>query len=120
MNRIALTVAIACLFVASPAIAEVADKEPTIGYLWLWALGLNVVAFLLALIRPKLALIVLPVSLLLAIGGHLELTDPYVGPEIMRELGQNYVTTSYLIYAVSLVEPILIMVLSSRLRRRRS
>ena len=121
MSKIArILAAISCLLAASPAFAEVADKEPPIGYLWALALGINAVAFLLGLIRPKLGLIVLPVSLLLAIGGHLELTDPYVGPEIKRELGQSYITTSYFIYAVALLGPVLIVVLNARFRRRRS
>ena len=120
MNSVVrITAAVMCLVVATPVFAEVADKEPTLGRLWAWTLGINAIAALLALIRPKLGLIVLPISALFAFAGYMELTDPYVGPDILRELGQGYVTTSYIVYGIGLIGPVLIVILATKLRRRR-
>ena len=107
-----------CLTTASAAFAEVADKEPTAGWLWGEALAINLIALVLERFRPKLGLIVLPIGALLAWGGYDELTDPYVGPAIRSELGQGYITTSYLTYALALLGPIIIVFLHARLRRR--
>ena len=47
-----LIIGFAALLIASPALAEVADKEPSVGALWAWALGFNVIALLLEAVRP--------------------------------------------------------------------
>lgn len=36
--------ALAATLIASPALAEAADKEPSVSSLWAWALGFNVIA----------------------------------------------------------------------------
>ena len=106
------------LITASAAFAEVADKEPTVGWLWGGALAINLIALVLERSRPKLGLIVLPIAALLAWGGYDELTDPYVGPAIRSEPGHGYITTSYLTYALALLGPVIIVLLHARLRRR--
>lgn len=77
-----LTFGCAALLVASPAVAEVADKVPSLGWRWGWALGLCATTLLLELWRKRRGLLVVPVGALLARGGHEELSDPYVGPAI--------------------------------------
>jgi hypothetical protein len=110
--------AIAALLFSSPAYAEVADKEPTLSTMWAWALALNVVAFLLEKVRPRFGLFVLPLSAFIAWGAHSELSDPFVGPAILNELGSDYVQSSYASVLVGLVGPILIVALWEVLRRR--
>ena len=115
-----IVAAIATLLVSSPAYAEVADKEPTLGTMWAWALALNVVAFLLEKARPRFGLLVVPLSAFIAWGAHSELSDQFVGPAILNELGSDYVRSSYASVAVGLVGPILIVMLWEVLRRRRN
>jgi hypothetical protein len=111
--------ALAALFVASPAMAEVADKEPTLGALWAWALAFNVAALLLARVRPWLALLVVPFSAFLAFTVCSELLDPYVGPAIVAELGKAYVWSGYASAVLSLIGPLAIAV-AWNIQRRRS
>ena len=121
MMRIApMAFAAICLVTASPAYAEVADKEPSIAWLWGEAIIINLLAIVLERVRPKLGLVVLPIAAFLAWGGYMELTDPYVGPAIRQELGQGYITTSYLTYAVALLGPVIIVFLHAKMRRSRN
>jgi len=112
-------VAWGALLIASPAFAEVADKEPSLGSMWAWALALNVIAFVLEWVRPRLGLIVLPLAAFIAWGGHSELSDPHVGPAILRELGRDYVSSSYASLVVGLVGPLVVVALCNVVRRRR-
>jgi hypothetical protein len=114
-----LSIAAGALLVASPAFAEVADKEPSVGSMWMWALGFNVVSVLLEALGPRLGLLVVPFAAFVAWAGHSELTDPHVGPAILRELGADYVSTSYVCYGVGLLGPLLIVLLCSIARRRK-
>jgi pilus assembly protein TadC len=111
--------ALAALFVASPAMAEVADKEPTLGGVWAWALAFNVVALILARVRPWLALLVVPFGAFLAFTVCCELVDPYVGPAIAAELGKAYVWSGYASAALGLIGPVVIALVWN-IRRRRS
>jgi hypothetical protein len=112
-------VAFAAVFVASPAMAEVADKEPTLGAVWGWTLGFNVAALLLARVRPWLALLVVPFGALFAFTLCSELLDPYVGPAVDAELGKPYVWSSYASAALSVLGP-LALVVTWIIRHRRS
>ena len=115
-----LIIALAALLVASPASAEVADKEPSVSALWAWAFAFNVLAVLLEVVRPRLGLLVVPIAALSAWAGHMELSDPHVGPAILNELGLNYFNTSYASFAVGLLGPLLVVLLCSVVRRRKT
>ena len=119
MNR-RVVFAAATLLLASPAAAEVADKEPSLAALWAWALAFSLIAFLLEKVRPRLGLLIVPIAALLAWAGHSELSDPHVGPAILQELGPSYVNASYASYAVGLLGPLVIVWLCSVARRRTS
>ena len=114
-----LIIALSVVLTASPAWAEVADKEPSIGALWAWALGFTMAAILLELVRPHLGLLVVPFAAMRAWAGHAELSDPYVGLAITRELGPSYVNMSYLSFALGVAGP-LVVVFLWKVRRRRA
>ena len=115
-----LVVGLAALVAASPAAAEVADKEPSVTGLWVWAVGFNVAALALEALRPRFGLLVLPVAGLVSWAGYSELSDPYVGPAILQELGSGYVRASYAAYVAAIVGPLMVTVLSAIVRRRRA
>jgi len=115
-----LFVALAALVISSPAFAEVADKEPTVSALWTWALGFTLIALLLEAVRPRLGLLVVPFAALSAWAGHMELSDPHVGPAILGELGPSYVNMSYASFAVGLLGPLLVVLLWNVVRRRKA
>lgn len=102
------------LAAASPALAEVADKEPTVAEIWAWVAALNALSYRLGRLRPLFALLVLPVSLLWASSGLGEVNDPHVGPAILRELGASYVAQIYLASALMVAGPLIIMFLCRR------
>ena len=77
------------------AVAEVMDKEPTLVATWAWAL----IGGALGLAGWRFRWWAGVVSTLLPAayfaGLHFELTDPYVGPDIVKEAGRGYVLWSY-------------------------
>jgi hypothetical protein len=77
------------------AVAEVMDKEPTLVATWAWALTGGALGFVGWRFRwwAGAVLALLPAAYF--VGLHLELTDPYVGPDIIREAGRGYVLWSY-------------------------
>lgn len=117
--KVGSIVAFAAVFIASPAMAEVADKEPTLGAVWACTLALNLTALLLGFVRPWLALVVVPFGAVFAFTLCSELLDPYVGPAVVAELGKPYVWSGYASAALSLFGP-LAVVLAWIIRRRRS
>ena len=114
-----IAVALSAFALSSPVYAEVADKEPSLGSLWAWALGFNVLALVLAVVRPWLGYLAVILASASAWVLHLELTDPYVGPAIRRELGKAYVDTTYLTAGIGVVGSLLI-VLFCQVRRRKA
>ena len=89
------------------------------GALLAWALGFNVAAIVLEFVRPRLGLLVVPIAALYAWTIYSELTDPYVGPAILRELGSDYVNLSYALSAFGLLGPLIVVLLGMAVRRRR-
>lgn len=87
----AIVTAMAVAF-ASPAWAEVMDKEPTIGAVWISACLLAVVALLACWRHPALGL----VTLIVALGptpvgtAFHEIHDPSIGSDILLEAGVGY------------------------------
>ena len=118
--RLRLMLGYASLVAASPAAAEVADKEPSAAALWVWAVAFNVAAVALEALRPRFGLVVVPVAAVFAWAIYSELSDPYVGPAILSELGSSYVGTSYLTCVVSILGPLIVTALSAIVRRGRA
>jgi hypothetical protein len=81
--------------VASPAVAEVMDKEPTIGEVWRMAAVLGLGGAVAWWRTRWVGIVVFLVALLFAWDVHAELSDPYVGQSILREAGPEYVRQSY-------------------------
>jgi hypothetical protein len=86
---------------------EVMDKEPTLLDVWLLFLILGVGGFLMSRYRYWLLFVALPISLFFAWVHLGELHDPFVGPHIVREAGQSYVTQSYIAMTLALAFPFL-------------
>ena len=86
---------------------EVMDKEPSLFDVWLLFLALGVGGFILSQYRYWLLFIALPLSLFFAWAHLGELNDPSVGPNIIREAGQSYVTQSYIAMIIAVILPCL-------------
>lgn len=84
------------------ALLEVMDKEWSVPSMWLIFLVLGVAAAWLARRSIFASLCVASLVVLLAMGQHSELTDPFVGPAIRREAGGAYFVHSYASMAVAL------------------
>jgi hypothetical protein len=94
--------------IAVPSLlAEVADKEFAVSTLWIIALALSAVGFLLARWRRWAAIAAVIVASVWAYLIVSELRDRFVGPAIAQELGQTYVVQSY----ISAVLPFLFLAL---------
>lgn len=78
--------------------AEVMDKEPAIGQIWLWALSLAFTGFVLSRVRWWLAFVTLPLTLLLIA----DVMDSSVGPAIRQEAGIGYVAQAYTAFGLCL------------------
>ena len=79
----------------------------------------GIAALVLAVVRPWLGYLAVILASASAWVLHLELTDPYVGPAIRRELGKAYVDTTYLTAGIGVVGSLLI-VLFCQVRRRKA
>jgi hypothetical protein len=86
---------------------EVMDKEPSLLDVWVLFLSLGVGGFLLSRFRYWLLFVALPFLLLFAWLHLGELNDPFVGPSIVREAGQSYITQSYIAMSLAVVLPCL-------------
>jgi hypothetical protein len=85
---------------------EVMDKEASLEGLWLTSLVLGIGGFLLARYRYRWLLLVVPIALFFAYDQISEIRDPSVGPHIVREAGQAYVTHSYVAVTVAFALPL--------------
>lgn len=81
---------------------EVMDKEWTVPQMWASFLFVGLVAALLARWSVIASLCAGLLIVMMAMGQHGELTDPYVGPAIRREAGDAYFVHSYVAMAVAL------------------
>ena len=86
---------------------EVMDKAPSLPSLWIYFGMLGVVGFLLVRWHPIFLLLVIALWLLVAPLHYSEMNDPYVGPNMVREAGVNYVVQSYITMALGGVLPVL-------------
>jgi hypothetical protein len=97
------------LFAPLPALAEVLDKEFSIGSLALLAVVGSSITFASATRKPKWLFVVLPVLALIYASHLLELSDPYVGLAMQTEGGTIYVVMSWLGPALCLLALVLAM-----------
>lgn len=111
--------AILTVTVATPAMAEVSDKIPSVEGLWGWALGLSLVALVLGLVKPAAALAVWPFALLLAYGQYEMISDPHIGAAILREQGQAYLDAVNTSSMALIVGPLLACLIAELWGRRR-
>jgi len=79
-----------------PILAEVADKEPTLAWLWTVAAVLSVASFALCRWRRWTAIIAIPAAVFWICLLLPEIRDRFVDPAILQELGRGYVTQTYL------------------------
>ena len=105
---------------SSSAVAEVADKVPSLTNMWVTTLVVNIFACILGLKKPLMALLVLPVSAFLIWGGLSELNDPWVGPAIRRELGQGYIDQSYYALAITVLGPVALFAILALMHRKQN
>jgi hypothetical protein len=105
----------------APAILfEVMDKEPSLIQIWIECLVLGIGGLVLARYRYWLAVCVLAFALVLAWLQISELRDPFVGPDIVREAGHNYVVQSYLAITIALMLPTIGAIMGWRKTRKRA
>ena len=95
-------------------LAEVADKEPTLTWLWTVAAILSIASFALCRWRRWAAIIAVPAAALWVYLLLPEIHDRFVGPAIQQELGRGYVIQTYLAAFV----PVLFIIFGL-LRKRR-
>lgn len=87
-------------------LAEVMDKEPTLGFLWSYFLAIGTVGLVLATVRCWLSFCVLPLWALISLVHISELCDPFVGPAILAEAGEGYFLQSYAAMSLGLLLPL--------------
>jgi hypothetical protein len=108
---------IACI--AALVIFEVMDKEPSLFGLGLWYGVLCAIAYLASRVRWWLGLLLLPV---IGISGFFsniaEVRDPNVGPAILQEAGQRYVTLSYAMLLSAIVFPMIAALWQRKAQRK--
>jgi len=85
----------ALLLLPSIVAAEVMDKEPSIEGLWMRAILFGVIGLLSWRRGPYWGLGAVLLSFLFVWGFNYELTDPFVGPDILDEAGSGYVSGAY-------------------------
>jgi hypothetical protein len=87
----------------TPMLADVSDKVPTIGAIWIVTALVSMGGLALPLWRRRAAFIALPFIALWAFVITSEVRDPYVGPAIITELGRGYVMQAYIAAIAPLV-----------------
>ena len=95
-------------------LAEVADKEPTVVWLWTVTAIISAVSFALCRWRRWAAIITIPAAVIWISVLLPEIRDRFVGPAILQELGRGYVVQTYFAAFV----PLLFLVLGLTYRRR--
>jgi hypothetical protein len=89
------TFCITLMLGASPAWAEVMDKEPSVGCIWLIGLLSGCLGLLSARYCAWLVVGTLLLGSLLLGGVFSEIYDPYVGQAIRQEAGNAYILSAY-------------------------
>src|SRR6185503_13187780 len=97
----------------TPILAEVGDKVPTIGAIWLGTALISIACLFASAWRRRTAFIALPLIALWGTIITLEPRDPFVGPAIIHELGRGYVAQAY----IAAVIPLVFLAIGFRIRR---
>jgi hypothetical protein len=108
-------VALTLLILPLPALAEVMDKEPSVAALLTFGVCGGIASGLAARFRPRVLWVLAPIVLFYFAVQLSELSDPVVGPAILREAGPSYVWASW----ASLVIPFAGLLIGAVLRRKR-
>jgi hypothetical protein len=95
-------------------LAEVADKEPTVMWLWTVAAIISAVSFALCRWRRWAALVAIPAAVIWIWILLPEINDPLVGPAILEELGRGYVMQTYFAAFIPLLFLVLGLIRKSR------
>lgn len=77
------------------AFAEVSDKVPSIFGLWVEGVGVGFLGFFSAKCRIWAGTLVGLVSIILCISHYDLISDPFVGPAIVKEQGDLYISSVY-------------------------
>jgi hypothetical protein len=85
------------LLVPEMAHAEVMDKEPSLLAVWGWAVISAALLFAVVRFRPWLLFGVAPLPALFFYGLLSEVIDPFVGPAMLREAGNVYIVSSWVV-----------------------
>lgn len=105
---------------ATPALAEVMDKEPTVGTIWQSAFVLAVLVLGAGCLHPLLGLglglVLAPTSV--PLGALSEIHSPFVGPAIRAEAGMGYVYHAYAANGMVFVSYLIGVALWVRQRQR--
>jgi len=91
------------IFIATPAYAEVMDKEPSLMSNYMWGFIGSLLCYMSARYKPLFLFLVSPLPLIYFFGLILEINDPFVGKAILNEAGLSYILSSYILGAIILV-----------------
>jgi len=80
---------------ATPAVAEVMDKDPTTDMIWRSGIVLAVLALGAGRLHPLLGVLLVLLVPNVPLGVLFEIHDPSVGPHIRAEAGMGYVFQTY-------------------------
>jgi hypothetical protein len=86
---------VAFIVVASPAWAEVMDKEPSVGAIWGIGLLFGCIGLLAVRYYPWSGMGTLLLSSVAFGEIFTEIYDPYIGPAIRHEAGNAYILSAY-------------------------
>jgi hypothetical protein len=99
----------------TPILAEIGDKEPSLGLMWAWAAVLAAVCFIFTRWRPWGLLIGGALSLIWADLTFSWFREPGVEADIVAFLGRDYVIQRY----IAALFPIMIFGLALLIKKRR-
>jgi hypothetical protein len=117
-SRIALLL-LASLVCPAVALAEVADKVPSLGRIWTQGIVLALLAALVGAWRSWAALVPGLLGLGLLWLTWLDAQDPHFRAVLERELGSGYLNQSYLAAFLPVVAMIAVPIIKSAVRARR-
>lgn len=106
------------LFWATPAWAEVADKEAGISDIWVYAAIGVALTLIVGVWRLWAGSIFWVASILAAYGPVAEWRDPFVGPSIEREISQDYGLHACGALALTVLLPLVLFLWQRRKQRR--
>lgn len=91
---------ITAIAIATPAIAEVMDKEPSLQDIWGSAIVCSALGFFASRFKPKFTAFTAIAALFVFGGVVSEIHDPSVGKDILAEAGKTYHVQVYAAIAI--------------------